>query len=53
MQCRDTHFVLVAESDGFVQGIERLMDPDFAKAIGAAARRRVLDSYLWGESLNR
>ena len=49
----NTHLVLAADSDGFVQGIERLMERDFAKAVGVAARRRVLDAYVWRESLDR
>jgi sugar transferase (PEP-CTERM/EpsH1 system associated) len=47
----DTHLLLARESDGFVRSVERIMDPAFAKALGAAARRRVLESCDWADLL--
>ena len=47
----DTHLLLAGDSDGFVRGVERIMDPVFAKTVGAAARQRVLEFCNWADSL--
>ena len=47
----DTHLLLARDSDGFVRSVERIMDPVFAKTVGAAARQRVLELYDWADSL--
>jgi sugar transferase (PEP-CTERM/EpsH1 system associated) len=46
-----THLLLARDSDGFVRSVERIMDPAFAKPLGAAARQRVLALYSWRDSL--
>ena len=47
----DVHLLLAEDSHGFLSGVERLMDPIFAKSVGAAARQRVLEFYDWSQSL--
>jgi sugar transferase (PEP-CTERM/EpsH1 system associated) len=47
----DTHLLLARDSDGFVRCVERIMEPAFAKAVGGAARERVLQAYNWADSL--
>jgi hypothetical protein len=47
----DTHLLLARDSDGFVRSVERIMNPVFAKTVGAAARQRVLEFYNWADSL--
>jgi sugar transferase (PEP-CTERM/EpsH1 system associated) len=49
----DTHLLLARDSDGFVRSVEKIMDPAFAKALGAAARRMVLESCDWADSLEK
>ena len=47
----DTHLLLARDSDGFVRNVEKIMDPAFANAVGAAARQRVLELYNWADNL--
>ena len=47
----DHHVLLARDSDEFVHHAERAMDPVFAKKVGLAARKRVLQSYKWADSL--
>jgi sugar transferase (PEP-CTERM/EpsH1 system associated) len=47
----DTHLLLARDSDGFVRSVERIMDPVFAKTVGAAARQWVLERCDWADSL--
>ena len=47
----EAHLLLACDSDGFVRCVERTMDRDFAKTIGAAARQRVLELCNWADTL--
>jgi sugar transferase (PEP-CTERM/EpsH1 system associated) len=47
------HLLLAEDSDGFLSGIEKLMNPAFSKGIGAAARQRVLEAYKWANSFEK
>jgi sugar transferase (PEP-CTERM/EpsH1 system associated) len=47
----DTHLLLARDGDGFVRSVERIMDPVFAKTVGAAARQRAIELYEWADSL--
>jgi sugar transferase (PEP-CTERM/EpsH1 system associated) len=49
----DTHLLLARNSDGFVCSVEKIMDPIFAKTVGAAARQRILELCNWADSLTR
>ena len=47
----DIHVLLARDTNGFVCNVERSLDPTFARRVGAAARRRVVELYNWKESL--
>ena len=47
------HLLLAHDADQFVQGIERSLSPSFAKALGEAARRKIIASYGWPSSLSK
>ena len=49
----DMHLLLACDSDGFIRSVEKIMNPVFAKTIGAAARQRVLELYDWADSLTK
>jgi polysaccharide biosynthesis protein PslH len=46
-----THLLLACDSEEFVRSVEKIMDPVFAKTVGAAGRQRVLEMYNWADSL--
>jgi glycosyltransferase involved in cell wall biosynthesis len=43
--------LLAADPDSFARAIVRALDPQFARALGAQARARVLADYAWAPSL--
>jgi sugar transferase (PEP-CTERM/EpsH1 system associated) len=45
------HLLVARDSEEFVGHVEKILDPVLAKRIGAAARKRVLHGYSWGDSL--
>jgi sugar transferase (PEP-CTERM/EpsH1 system associated) len=47
----DKHLLLACDGEQFVTGLDKVMNPVFAKTIGAAARQRVLEFYDWSRSL--
>jgi sugar transferase (PEP-CTERM/EpsH1 system associated) len=47
------HLLLARDSEECVRSVEKIMDPVFAKTIGAAARQRVLEMWNWADSLAR
>ena len=47
----DTDLLLAHDADQFVEGVERSLSPSSAKAIGAAARQRVIEAYNWQNNL--
>ena len=47
----DTHVLVASDSAGYVRDVERIIDPVFAKSVGTAARKRVLERYNWADSL--
>jgi glycosyltransferase involved in cell wall biosynthesis len=47
----DKHLLVARDGEGFVLSVERIMNADFAKGIGASARQRVLEVYDWADSL--
>jgi sugar transferase (PEP-CTERM/EpsH1 system associated) len=46
-----SHVLLAKDIDGFISCVERILDPLLAKAVGVAARERVLQRYDWSNSL--
>ena len=47
----DHHVLLARDSEQFVRQVERAMDSAIAKKIGIAARKWVLESHKWADSL--
>jgi sugar transferase (PEP-CTERM/EpsH1 system associated) len=47
----DHHVLLARNSEEFVRSVEKAMDLVFAERIGMAARKKVLKSYRWADSL--
>ena len=48
---RNTHLLLAREPEHFIAAVVRALETDFAKALGAVGRQRVVERYNWTQSL--